>query len=579
MRGPGDRVRNLCLAATAALALATPWVAGCSSCGKPDGPPPGEAPAALEEKVAAPDDLLADGVALTPNATWGRLQRGVGGALGLMPQTAGAVMCSLAGVDLAMGPEVDGTSPVYFAFAGDVEAPSWIVVAKLVELRKARGVLLESETAKYTGRDEGSLTVLTPKGGGAGVGGGVGVGVTRSGYLVVAKDAATLTRLGPYATRNLPREAPPKAPVHVEVRPKALAGRLRPLLERRWQATMAELLDSDAKQRSAHGGRAPDFAEPRAIVAVADGLVQRRLGAIGAIEKLSVDLDATDEDLHIAAELEGARDAGDGGLTPMTVGATTPLLDAPKDSIAALLTRSAPEERAADAKDIEVALLTTLGPRLPEAEATKLRAAIGGFARGRGDALTLVALGGERKAKGLVLRTPVGAKDSEIARRSVSDAAGLLRAPAFKDPLRLKKVQRTTGEAKGVGKCDVLEVLIEGKGKLPDTKLGLAWEAEGGVLCAALGDDPLELVTRASRPEQKLSDEKTLAAYVEALGKEASFVLLGQPFLVDQSKPVPTAPAVLAWGSRGEAPVPKRWVRVDVSDRVLRELMKKQLGF
>lgn len=576
MRGPGDRVLNLCLAATAALALAAPALAGCSSCGKPDGPPPGEAPAALEEKVPAPDDLLADGVALTPNATWGRIQRGVGGALGLMPQTTGSVMCSLAGVDLAMGPEIDGTSPVYFALAGEVEAPAWIVVAKLVELRKARGVLLESETAKYTGREEGSLTVLTPKGGAAGAAAPVGVGITRSGYFVVAKDAATLTRLAPYATRTLPRESPPRAPVHVEVRPKALAGRLRPLLERRWQATMSELLESDAKMRSAHGGRAPDFAEPKAIVAVADGLVQRRLGALGAIEKLGVDLEASDEDVHIAAELVG--EEGDGGLSPMTVGSTSPLLDVPKDAIAALLTRSAPEERAADAKDIEAALLTTLGPRLPEAEAAKLRSAIGGFARGRGDALTLVALGGERKAKGLVLRTPVSAKDAELARRSVSDAADLLRAPAFKDPLRLKKVARTTGDAKGVGKCDVLEVLIEGKGKLPDTKLGLAWEAEGGMLCAALGDDPLELVARASRPEQKLSDEKTLAAYVEALGKEASFVLLGQPFLVDQSKPVPTAPAVLAWGARGETRATRRWVRLDVSDRVLRELMKKQLG-
>lgn len=568
-----DRVLNLCLAAAAALALA-----GCNSCGKPDGPPPGEPAVVVEDKVSAPDDLLADGVALTPNVTWGRLQRGVGGALGLLPQTTGSVMCSLAGVDLAMGSEIDGASPVYFALAGDVEAPSWVVVAKLVELRRARGVLLDSETAKYTGREEGSLTVLTPKGGAA-RSSGVGVGVTRTGYFVVAKDEATLTRLAPYATRTLPRESPPRASVHVEVRPKALAGRLRPLVERRWQAFMSELLESDAKLRSAHGGRAPDFAEPKAIVAVADGLVQRRLAALGAVEKLSLDLEATDEDVHIAADLEGA--AGDGGLGPMTVGSTSPLLDVPQDAIAALLTRSAPEERAADAKDIEAALITTLGPRLPEAESAKLRAAIGGFARGRGDALTLVALGGERKAKGLVLRTPVSDKEADLARRSVSDAAELLRAPAFKDPLRLKKVQRTTGEAKGVGKCDVLEVLIEGKGKLPDTKLGLAWEAEGGMLCAALGDDPLELVARASRPEQKLSDEKTLAAYVEALGKEASFVLLGQPFLVDQSKPVPTAPVVLAWGARGEAgatSATRRWVRLDVSDRVLRELVKKQLG-
>ncbi len=556
-----------------ALVLA-PALAGCGSCGKPDAPPGDLATTAVvEEKVAAPEDLLADGVAISPNTTWSRIQRGVGGALGLMPQTMGSVMCSLAGIDLALGGEIDGASPAYFAVAGDVDAPSWVLVAKLVELRKARGVLLESETAKYTGREEGSMTVLVPRGAGAGAPSGLGVAVTRSGYLVVGSDAAALQKLGPYATRNLPREAPPKAAVHADVKPKALSGKLRPLLERRWQALMLDLLAEDGKMRAAHAGRPPDFAEPKAIVAVADGLVQRRLAAFGAIDKLRLDLEATDEDVHLAIEVEGG--ATPGGLSPMTVGSTSPLLEVPKDAIAALLTRSQPDERAADAKEIEAALTSALGPRLPEAEGKKLRAAIDGFARGRGDALTLVALGGERKAKGLVLRTPVSTQDAELARRSVSDAADLLRAPVFKDPLRLKSVSRSSGEAKGVGKCDVLEVLIEGKGKLPDTKVGLAWESEGGTLCAALGDAPLELVARVSHPEQKLSDEKTLAAYVDALGKEASFVLLAQPFLVDQSKPVPTAPAVLAWGTRGAN---ARWVRVDVSDRVLRELMKKQLG-
>ena len=261
----------------------------------------------------------------------------------------------------------------------------------------------------------------------------------------------------------------------------------------------------------------------------------------------------------------------------MTIGEVAPILDVPKDAIAALLTRSQGEERGADAKDVETALLSSLGPRLPEAEAKKLHVALDDFAKGRGDALTLFGLGGDAKAKGLVMRTEA---KGDAAPRAMAHLADLLKAPAFKEPLHIKSAQRSTGEARGggfVGKCELLDLTIEGHGKLRDTKLGLAWTAEGGTLTAALGDLPLELVSRGAKPTEKLSDDKVLSTYVSALGKEASFVFLAQPFLVDQSKPVAPSPAVLAWGTSPRT-AGARWLRFDVSDRVLRELLKKQLG-
>lgn len=545
------------------------FLVGCGSCGKADvAVDAAPVESVVEAKVPAPDDLLADGVLLTPNASWTKLQRGIGGAVGLMPQTAGGLVCSLGGLDLALASEIDGTAPMYLALAGEPDDPEWLLAAKVVEQRKARDVLLDAETAKYTGHDENGTTVLKAKGGAPST---LGLGLTRSGYLLIGKTEATLGKLGPYATRTLPTLPPGKSALHVDVKKKALSGRLRTALEKRWQAYAVDLLAEDAKMRENRGGRAPDFADPKAIVGIADGLVQKRIATVASLEKLAIDVEVGDDDLHVVAEAEGPAEGG--ALAPMTVGATAPLFEVPKDAIAALLTRSTGPERETDAKEIETALSSALGSRLPDAEQKKLHALLEEVAKNRGDALTLVGLGGDNKAKGLVLRAD--AKSPDALGKSVGLVADLLRSPTFKEPLRLKSLQRSTGEAKGVGKCDMLDLTVEGRGKLPDTKLGLAWTVEGGSLTAALGDSPLELVSRGARPEEKLSSDKVHAKYLEALGKEASFVFYAQPFLVDQSKPVPPSPAVLAWGARETR---GRWLRVDVADRVLRELLKKQLG-
>jgi len=551
------------------LALAALGATGCGGCGKTDGEK-GAADATLALAPApAPDDLLAEATVLTPNTTWRRVQSGIGGAIGLMPQSAGSLMASLAGIDLALGSELDGAAPAYISLAGEPDDPAWAIAMKVVEDRKARDVLVGAESAKYTAKDEGGLTVLTPKSAGFGA---VGLGLDGSGYLIVAKDEAALRRLGPYTARALPKKPAPTSAIHVEVAPKGLSGKVRNVLEKRWQAYAVDLLAADAKMRDERGGRAPDFGDPKAIVGLLDALVQRRLSALARLTKLVVDVDAEAEDMHLRAEAEGPVE--DGGLAPMTTGEVAPLLEAPEDTILAILTRSQGDERAEDAKELQDALVASLGPRLPEAEAKRLRAGLDDFAKGRGDALTVVGLAGDGKGKGLVLRTDT---KGDEAGRAVSGLAALARAPVFKEPLRIKAAQRSTGDAAGVGKCDLLDLTIEGKGKLPDTKLGLAWIVEGGKLTAALGDAPLDLVARGAKPAKKIGDEKVLTGYVNAVGKDASFVFFAQPFLVDVGHPVPRSPALLAWGvlPRGKG---ARWARVDVSDRVLREVLKKQLG-
>lgn len=554
------------------LVLAASGVGGCNGCGKTDtGKTEQTSSPVAAPPVPAPDDLLADATVLTPNATWRRVQSGIGGAIGLMPQTTGTLMASLAGLDIALGPELDGSAPAYLSLAGEPDDPSWAIAMKVVEERKVRDVLVQAENAKYVGKEENGLTILTSKSPSAAA---VGLALDPSGYLIVGKDEAAVRKLGPYTARALPKKPPTTSAAHIDVTAKGLSGKVRIALEKRWQAYAVDLLAEDARMREQRGGRAPDFGDPKAIVALADAFVQRKLSALSSLTKLTVDVDAEAEDIHVRAEAEGPVE--DGGLAPMTVGDVAPLLEIPQDTISAIFTRSQGEERAQDAKELEAAVTSALGggARLPDGEAKKLHSVLDDFAKGRGDALTLVALGGEGRGKGLVLRTESKGEESS---RAVSTMADLARGPVFKEPLRIKSAQRTTGEAVGVGKCDVLDLTIEGKGKLPDTKLGLAWTVEGGKLSAALGDAPLDLVARAARPAKKVGDDKVLTSYVTALGKDASFVFFAQPFLVDQSKPVAPSPAVLAWGTLPRAKG-ARWARLDVSDRVIRELLKKQLG-
>lgn len=548
------------------VGLAAALGSGCGSCNKADEAKSADAAVAVA-KVPPPDDLLAEGVVVTPNATWRKLQAGIGGAIGLMPQTAGSVVASLAGIDLALGAELDGTAPAYVTLAGDPEDPTWAVAIKMVEERKVRDVLLGAEGAKYTGKDEGGLTVLSSKTPGMEA---IGLAIDGSGYVVVAKNDAAVRSLGPYTARNLPTMPAPNAAVRLDVTPKALSGKVRAALEKRWRALAVDLLAADAKMREEHGGRAPDFADPKALVGIVDTIVQKKLSALSSLTKLTIAMDAEAEDVHVRAEAEGP--VADGGLAPMTVGDVAPLLDVPEDTVLAILTRSQGAERASDAKEVEDALTASLGARLPEADAKKLHSAVDDFAKGRGDVLTVVGLVGDR-GKGLALRTE--AKDD--AARAVGSLADLARSPAFKEPLRIKAAQRTTGEAPAVGKCDVLDVTLEGRGKGPDTKVGLAWTVEGGKLTAALGVEPLDLVARAARPAKKLADTKALVSYVGAVGKDASFVFFAQPFLADARHPPAPAPALVAWGVApgGDG---KRWARLDVSDKVLREVLKKQLG-
>src|SRR5438105_4605610 len=138
-------------------------VAGALACRHE--PPPPEPSSAAEAPVPAPDGLLAEGTFSTPNASWGKVQRGVGGYVGILPSTLGGLVTTATGLDPTLGPEIDGNAPAYVAVADAGGHAAWAIAVKLVDARRARGGLVDGDAARYTARDAAGLTELVPKAG------------------------------------------------------------------------------------------------------------------------------------------------------------------------------------------------------------------------------------------------------------------------------------------------------------------------------------------------------------------------------------------------------------------------------
>jgi len=110
-------------------------------------------------------------------------------------------------------------------------------------------------------------------------------------------------------------------------------------------------------------------------------------------------------------------------------------------------------------------------------------------------------------------------------------------------------------------------------GKSP---LGVAWGVRGDQLLATVGV-PADQRLTAQLTAPRLADDPRVSKVLTALGSDASLVLLAEPLRLDPSRATSEAarsPAVLAWGRQGSA----AWLRIDVGDDLLREVVRLQAG-
>ena len=379
----GAMHRRLATALGAALLAIAP---GCGSCGKPSSGASVEASVATPPPVPAPAGMLAQAWVRGADALWARLQNGVSGAAGLLPAEVGSLLCAATGLDAAVGPLVDGKAVAFVVVAdepgGAGDGPGWAAAVPLKDGGRVASLLLPADAGAglYTARDEQGMRVLTRTGHPL-----VVPAALAQGWLVLARTDADLARLGPYAWRTMPTLAAPAGAASIEVAlaHEALASRAGAA----WDQARDWLSARDREERERHAGRAPDFGDPQAILDAADVVVKRRVALLSGASRVTLELEAGDDDVRVDAHVSPAADAGASGLG-MAPGDARPLGDAPGDALLAVLVRDRAAARADDARELEVTLARALGSRAQGEDNRAVAAAIDAWAASRGDWLT-----------------------------------------------------------------------------------------------------------------------------------------------------------------------------------------------
>ncbi len=532
------------------------------------------ASAALDEPVAAPDGLLVNVSVGNPNASWTRLQRGVGGAAAILPASAAGILCALTGLDPQLGSEIDGAAGAVGTVVGDPAAPRYLLALKLADPRKTRARLVEGDAARFASRDAGNAVELLAKRGGPSL---VALGLSPNGYLLVAGASADLERLGPYVTRSLSRMVSSDA-IAVDIPRAALGSLVTSQLGGLWAKAKAFLLAEDERMRRGHGGREPDHGDPKAIVAALDGWVTRRIAIVSDLEKVHIGIDVSNDGISFAGTMTPLASGGAAAkwTDAMAVGDATPVANLPAASALALLTRDNEADRVDQAREVEKLVTGALGPRLSESAAKRLHTVMEDNGKARADLLTAAVLWDD--PRGFVLRAPL--RDSEAASRCVQGAVDLAGVPPFRTLLRARSVTAVTDDVPGVGKVFLSTILRESRPArasqhVGNDGLGVAWKIQDGALSLAAGDVPIASLRAVVRPESKLGDDASLGRTIGALGRDASTVLVLQPLRFDPARAnLPPAPVVAALGRNGRDAT----FRLDVAHGLLRELTRRYAG-
>jgi hypothetical protein len=485
----------------------------------PDG---GASPA----EIPTPEGLLIKVAVRDPDAMWGRLQRGAGGALALLPPEVGAIAASMLGPDVPFAADIDGHATSYAAVVArrdSTDAVAWSLAMPLAGEGTARGDA-----------------------------GGAGVWAREPGWLVVASDAAALASIGPYVTHRLPSDASlaSGAPVNAVMPAAAVDGFVASAASERWAGARAWLRERARTEREAHGGRAPDFGDPDAIVDLIDGAVVAGLARLAQAGDVRIEGDAGDGD--VALEVTTPVTPDDAGVS----GDATPLASVGGDAAIALLLRSGMDDRVARARDASDAVARVFRIEDDPSRAA-VSAAFDGWARAQGDWVTLAPLpAGDARA--FMVRTP--SESAVASRRAAHDVLALARLPAIRRllrgwlDLRLARFGATATEGEAV-----FADRSGPSGRAP----AVAWTVADGQLSLAAGNDPHGLLEAPLGPL-----DARAAGLVAGVGDGVTFAVLAQPLRLGRLGALGrSAPVLVAGGRRGAT----AWLRVDLADAILTE--------
>ena len=473
-----------------------------------------------------------------------------------------------------MGDLIDGSRPASFVLAGNVLTPEWVIVASARERRAVLAKFPSRGAARLVAPSSVSLerlplTVATDPSGAA----PFLVYLSSRGDLVVARDEASADLLAPYALFGLQPRAidPAKAPTHdVSVRfPEAAMPALANVLRLKWTQIELRLAEQDAADRRAHGGKAPDFGDPAAMVATANTLVGTVTDYLADTGDVTLGLDASKEGTTLDVQIPSKGGVWSKLLAGFTEGSGEPLSTEPMSTRLSFLGYGSSAVRAENGKALAAVLADIVKERVSAASKESLARAFASFGEHAGPALRV-------RLESDPLRAIVSSRPSETStvafKQAATDVVGVLqREPKLRELLRTSKIEGPVKMRPGQGNTDTavpLRTVFTGV----DSTVALYEREKAGTVAFAVERAPkLDLLSDLPGDAPWLQTVRPeLSRMLGELGARSIFVVLSGVAL-RKSAEEPSV-LVLGAGRREALGKPVLSVRVVAPYRFAREL-------
>lgn len=564
---------------------------------------------AILDPVPVPAELVADVYIPNPDAAWGKARAAIGGPALFLPASTGALAATLFGLPLTVGSEIDGNVPIVGAVLDAPESGKSRVTIGL-HLRAPDSFInhiTKGENARHVTRmdEQTKITLIEPKAGGVG---SAAMGVLGN-YLIAAPTAEELLELGPYVVRNLPLAKMQTNDISIELPRAALEGPVATIIRKKWDGIKPRPLSNT---------------QPASVPSPVQTLVDGVLGVLGDLDRARMTVDFDDQAAHVrflgAPKMpiaEGSR------IAAMTVGDPKKLLDLPGATDVALFVHDVANVRISDAQGYAKALSTAIGNDLQDDDRAAIEKALVAVAKSRGDTFA-AGFSFSPTGPAVFVRSSVAQRDD--LGRAIDDLLGLTqRKPIaswldnlalgvttektvledLKGDVRRIRIQKIAPKAEAdkspekpaPGAKGVKPVETVKKKDAPVDKPPVASGTPSAIdvlylfgandLLFGAGYDAkaaLRMVLDAS-PKDDLSTRPDMAKAIGALGGKAAFVVAANPMRLltrqaESTTPAAGGPCVFALGKGGEGSgADEPWLRLDVANAVLQEIVKRRGAF
>lgn len=374
---------GLGLALTLLLASLSGSLTACNRCESDAKPVASQAPAVAPAPV--PRQLLFDVFVPKPSATWRSVRELAGPAARMLPVNVELLVARFLGLKPIVAGRIEADRPWLGAVlrSASGEEPGWVFAVRVQSGAELIAELTRGNTPSHRASQSGGLTLLE----------GSEPGSARSfavvdDYLVMGENPAALKLAASYAARTLPRrEMPPKSISMVAGRGQ-LRGAAVSFIESSWRSYKKQLDEQRKRTQRAHGGRAPDFAEPTAVLGALDAWVEEFTSYARSSERLEVAFQPSKTSASLSLELvptQGGK--AESWVDRIAVGSASSVLSLPTDATLAFWSKSSPADRASQADTASAGLKSLLGTRLSESDAKSLHGIFDNLSKGRGDEL------------------------------------------------------------------------------------------------------------------------------------------------------------------------------------------------